>query len=346
MSKRVTAWIALALLAAAAATAAQEEMVDGIAAQVGGKIVLVSEVMDMVASREARARAAGVTETEIAMLRADALEQLIEWRLIEQIVRQTEMYASDAEIDNTIQSIASENGISVAQVKASVAAQGLPYQEYREQIKREIERRKVVNTMVASRVRVEEPEIEALYTERFTDQPKGGVSYHLRQILVSFGGPEKRDPAEACQEVRGALTRIQAGEPFETLATEISDVSPRYGGDIGWLHSGSLANWMSAVVDSLQVGQTSDVIELPFGCSVLKLVERKDFTPITLEEARPRLQQEIFEKRVGEELSTWMEELRASTYIERYGYFADAAQLGSQSPYAKSPDEPEEALLP
>ena len=88
---------ALALVGAPAG--AEEQLVDGIAAQVGNRIVLVSEVMRMAGQQEAAMRQAGAPEAEIARMRAAALEELIEARLIEELVRQAELYVSDDEID-------------------------------------------------------------------------------------------------------------------------------------------------------------------------------------------------------------------------------------------------------
>jgi parvulin-like peptidyl-prolyl isomerase len=100
---------------------------------------------------------------------------------------------------------------------------------------------------------------------------------------------------------------------------------------------------MSDVVDSLKDGETSDVIELPFGCSLLKLVERREFQPVSFEEAQERLQIEIFEQHVDEEFRKWMEELRAQTFIERKGHFADAAMLGSNFGFAEEGEDEEDS---
>ena len=49
------------------------------------------------------------------------------------------------------------------------------------------------------------------------------------------------------------------------------------------------------------------------------------------EEATPALQSEIFNRKLSDEYRDWMEELRDQTFIERRGYFADAARFGKQS---------------
>ena len=48
---------------------------------------------------------------------------------------------------------------------------------------------------------------------------------------------------------------------------------------------------------------------------------------------------ELRERKTGEEYGLWVDKLRAETYIERKGHFADAAMLGSQSGYARESKE-------
>jgi len=326
-------------VAIANASLADEITADGIAAQVGNDIVLVSEVIERVAPMEARMRQQNAPEIEIAKLRAAGLEKLIESRLIDQIVERGELYATDEEVATTVESIATENGLTVAELEKSVLAQGLTLEEYRDEIKTGIEHQKVIRGVVAAKINVEEHEVRALYAERFADQPKGGEVVHLRQILVTYGAVAPEDKASVCKSVHNAKQRIDAGEAFEKVAGEISEVAPAEGGDIGWLHSDSVASWMASVVDPLDDGQMSDVIELPFGCSLLKLVERRVYEPVSYEDVREELSFAIYQQHLEEEFRKWMEDLRERTYIERKGHFADAAMLGSRSGFSSEPEE-------
>jgi parvulin-like peptidyl-prolyl isomerase len=92
----------------------------------------------------------GRAEEEIAKLRADGLERLIESRLVEKIVEDSNSKATDEEITRTIEGIAKENGLTVEQLYASVVFHGLTVDEYRAQIKRDFERRNVVQGMLGS----------------------------------------------------------------------------------------------------------------------------------------------------------------------------------------------------
>lgn len=315
----------------------REQLVDGIAAQVGTRVVLVSEVLRAIRPQEAMMREQGAPAREIAKLRAEALEGLIEARLIEGIVAQLELYAKDEQIDDTIREIANENGLTLEQLYASVVFHGMTRQEYRDQIKKDLERRNVVNSLVGSDIQVEESEVRALYEARFGDVPASSEHVRVRQILVSYGERTKRDLDAAEALARQTRERALAGEDFAELAREVSEVAPSQGGDIGWLPTDQLASWMGTALEGLEPGGISDVQVLPFGVSVLQLVERRDFERLSYEQARAALQQELWNQRLEEAYREWMEDLRSKTYIDRQGHFADAADFG-RSTFPVTPD--------
>ena len=63
--------------------------------------------------------------------------------------------------------------------------------------------------------------------------------------------------------------------------------------------------------------------------AVFILVDRKEWRPVSYEEAKTSLEAELFEEKVMEEYRAWMDERREETFIERRGYFADAADFES-----------------
>jgi peptidyl-prolyl cis-trans isomerase SurA len=330
----------LVLAAAVPAYAAGDaQLLDGIAAQVDGKIVLVSDVLRSVRPQEEAMRRAGAPEQEIAKLRADGLERLIESRLVERVVEDSKAKASDDEIKRTIEGIAKENGLTVEQLYASVAFHGLTVDEYRTQIKRDYERRQLVQEMLGSRVKVEDKEVEALYAERYGKHQESGDAVHVRQILRAYGGASQRTQETACAEVKLAHDRIAGGEPFEKVASQVSEAAPRDGGDIGWLPLGSVAPWMSKAISGLPEGGVSDVLVLPFGCALLQLVEHRVLEPVSYAQAKDALTRELWERKLEQEYRTWIEELRGHSYIERHGYFAEAARLGAQQTFPVREDE-------
>lgn len=316
------AGLVLIALTGASPTLAAERLVEGIAAQVGGEIILVSEVMEMAGPVEERMRAAGAPEQEVARLRTEALERLIEGKLLTSVVERLELGAEREEIDGAIAAIAEDNGITQQELLDSITSHGLSIDEYRAKIQGEIERSKVVNAMVRSRVQIRDDEVRTLFDQQFADQPEGGEEVYLRHIVVTPQGSKAASNTEACALVGEARKRIASGElEFGAVAQRVTDMNPERAGELGWIHRKDLASWMSKRVETMQPGELSEVIEMPFGCNLLQLVERRDFRRISYEEAEPQLRNALFQKKTEEEYVKWLDILRGQTHIERKGPF-------------------------
>lgn len=316
-------FVVFAVVLAGQATA-EEILVDGVAAQVGNQVVLASEIEEVARPILERMRAAGAGESDMIQMRKDALERLIESKLIDGVVQQLELGATKNEIDTAISSIAQDAGLTLGQLTESVAGYGMPFEEYRLKIKSEIEREKVLSAMVRSKIQIGDEEVTALFDKRFSDQPTGGTEVHLRHIMVTFDASSPMAHQSACRTVAAARESIVSGETnFQAVAQQISESNPETGGELGWMHTQDLAGWMASELltmnDAIPVSQ---VIDMPFGCNLLQLVERRPFQPITLAQARPQIEQEIYRDKTEEEYGKWVTTLRERTYISRMGIYA------------------------
>lgn len=328
MRTRLIAPLLLATALSPPAAVAEEVLLDGIAAQVGSEIVLLSEVQELARPVEDRMRAGGVGEAEIRNMHSDALERLIEAKLIEGVVHRLEFDATEAEVDNAIRGIAQDTGLTTEQLKRSVESHGLTVAEYREKIRGEIERSKVLNAMVRSRIRVEPEEVRAVYEERFGEQKSGGTEVHLRHILVAIGNDSMRDERMACLIAEDARQKIVAGEiDFPDMARRVTDMNPQAAGELGWFHVDDLAPWMVPSLTRLQPGETSEVIPTAFGCNLLQLVDRRTFERVTLEDAEPAIVDEISRKKMDKEYLEWLETLRRNTYVARKGLYSEGGRV-------------------
>jgi peptidyl-prolyl cis-trans isomerase SurA len=324
---RTIAAALLALLACSPALA-REQLLDGVAAQVGNSVVLHSEVIELSGPVEQRLRDAGRPDSEIMRIRSDALQRLIEARLMEEVVRRLELGVTDAEVDAAIASIAQDNGLTVEQLTQSVTSHGLTLDEYRGKIKSEIERSKVLNALVRSQVHVEPEEVKALYEERYGRQRSGGQEIHVRHLVVLIR-EGVRDEEAACKLVADARAEIMRGNAgFQQKAREISDANAQRGGDMGWIHLEDVAGWMAPVITDLGDGGISEVIANRFGCNLLQVVERRGFEAITLEEATPALSNELMMQKTEAEYVKWVDTIRTQTYIELKGRYAEASRVG------------------
>lgn len=308
------------VFAAASRAPAAETLFEGIAAQVGNDIVLVSEVMEIAKPVEDRMREAGAPEAEIQKVRIDALERLIEGKLLSSVVERLELAAEREEVDSAVAAIAEDNGLTPDELYKSIQSHGLTIDEYRKKIAGEIERSKVVNAMVRSRVEVSQEELQKLYDERFSNQPTGGEEVYLRHIVVRTGDATSTEAA--CARIAEARAEIVSGAAeFQVVARQVTEMNPEREGDLGWIHDSELASWMETAIASLKPGDMTPPIEMPFGCNLLQLVDRRPFKPVSFEEAQPQLRNLLFQQKTETEYVKWIDVLRKQTHIERKGSF-------------------------
>jgi len=328
-------WLALGIafwLTPGGPAAAAEVVLDGIAAQVGAEVVLISEVNRIAAPIEARMRAGGAPDGQIAQMKTDVLENLIENRLLDIMAQRAEVIADFEEIDHAIEAIARDNGISVETLRRSVEAQGLTFDAYEEKIAQEIVRQKVLSGMVRPRVEVDEAKVRELYEKRFADQPETGRELHVYHLVVPALEQKSWAIDLACEEAAANRARILNGEPFLDVASETTPTNP----DLGWLYEQDLAGWMVENAKDLGEGELSDPIKLSFGCSVIQVVDKREVRPVTFAEAREQLEMELFQEEFDRESRAFFDRMRDETYIERKGGFADTERLTFDPAHAET----------
>jgi hypothetical protein len=133
--------------------------------------------------------------------------------------------------------------------------------------------------------------------------------------------------------------RLVAGEPFDVVATQLSERAPGTG-DLGWIHEDRLAAWMKGKLGEAVAGDVTQVIEADFGCNVLQIVDRRPYQEKGYVVVRAQLHDRLFGERMQREYLKFMDKLREQTYIERKGVFATAPPVGAgNGGWSSGPDE-------
>ena len=122
---------------------------------------------------------------------------------------------------------------------------------------------------------------------------KRAEQVRVRHILVGVpqGTPAPQRQA-ARQKADALLVRLRAGEDFATLARESSDdpSSRGEGGLLPWFGRGEMVPPFEQAAQALKPGETSGVVETPFGFHVLRLEDKRPSSTVAFEEARPQIE--------------------------------------------------------
>lgn len=301
----------LAVLSAAAP--GQRELVDRVAAVVNDDIITLSEVQ--AAAKPYASPDDG--EERKKMLYADILDQLINERLLGQQIKEAQIDVTDDEVERAMQDILRQNKITEEELKQAVEARGMSVGEYKVDLKSQLIRLKLIDLKVRSRVVVPESDIRAEYDNRNRGQSKDEM-VTISHLFFRWG--ESPDPAEKARvmaRAAAARQRIVKGEDFAAVAKEISEgPTAAQGGSLGELARKGLLPELDKALMSIEPGEMSPPVETANGVHVVLLEGRrfKEGTPYA--EMRDRIYQDLYQRRVEEQMKLWLEELRASSAVD------------------------------
>jgi parvulin-like peptidyl-prolyl isomerase len=94
-------------------------------------------------------------------------------------------------------------------------------------------------------------------------------------ILLMYAGSERssatRSKEEAATQIADIEQQLQGGADFDALARQHSDCgSAQAGGDLGGFGRGQMVKGFEDAAFALNVGDTSGVVETPFGFHIIR----------------------------------------------------------------------------
>ena len=288
-----------------------------------------------------------------AELRRLALDALIDERVMISSARESGLRVDDPEVDRAVQSIAAQNQITLAVLRERLRAEGTDYGRFRANVRDQMMIERLREREVYQRIKISDDEID-----RFIEQQRAVANAdpetNIAQILVTV--PEDADAATTAARravAELALARVNKGEPFETVAKEVSEDGNRAaGGVIGLRVASRLPDAFVEATRALKPGEVAaTLLRSGAGFHVLKLLERKEsgVGRITQTRARhvllrtsPQLTAEVAARRLAEYRSqiesgkTTFEEI-ARQYSED-GSAAGGGDLGWSAPGVMVPE--------
>jgi len=268
----------LVLLAVLAPLSAQAErkLLDQVVAIVDESVILQTELEARISTITSRLSAQGTALPPRQVLEERVLDQLITESIQMQMADRAGMRISDNELNETMANIAERNGMSLAQFENQLAAEGVSYNQAREQIRKEMLTSRVQQRQVGNRVRVTDREVEN-YLESLEARGGNNAQYRLAYIFVSVDDPSDEAEVEAAREKAERLrNEIASGRDFREVAVAESDASNALeGGDMGWRAEGQLPSLVAPVVPELPVGEPSEVLENNSGFHLVMVMDKR-----------------------------------------------------------------------
>ena len=321
------AWIGALLLVAAFAAQPRADILEQILVKVNGDIITKTELeqrqIGALRQRDPNFRPGSDAELQKALVEVtpEVIVNAVDELLLIQRGRELGYALGNEQFRNIVDNIKKENKIETEeQFQAALKQEGLTLEDLRRQIERNMLASRVQQVEVMGKIAVSDDEVKQFYEankDSFTTQPQ----VTLREILVSVPANEKGvnvaedDAAKAkAEDIR---KRVDAGEPFARLASDLSDSgSKANGGLIGPISRSDLSPELQKEIASLKVGQMTRTLRTTRGYQIIKLESSSEIKTKTMEEARPEIADRVAAQKQRGQMVQYLQQLRTQAIID------------------------------
>lgn len=282
--------LALLLPGLPAQAAAEVMQIDRIVAVVDREVITYAELQDRIRIVRTQMDRPGVTMPPQDVLEKQVLERLITERLQLQLASQTGMRVDDGQLDKTMERIAEQNKMSLADFRAALEQDGVNYRKFREDIRNEILLARLREREVENRITVTEAEVDNLLT---TQAARKDIQdeFEISHILVRTKEEAAPDELQKLRDkAERALQKLKDGEDFAQVSASFSDApNALEGGKLGWKTDTQVPTLFLDALKPLKPGEITPILRSPNGFHILKLENRRGASsPMVVQQSQAR----------------------------------------------------------
>lgn len=305
--------VALALVVATAAVASAETL-NRIVATIDGDPITLVELEQYGELVKRRPGGDQITDQKVL------LDELILEKIIRKQVESLGLKASDQQIDNYIESIRARNNLSEEQLMEALKQQNMSWDQYRSQVRSDIERANLINREIRTKVNVSPEEVERYYKAHLDEY---GASPKVTARLISFIVPRDASDADKAA-IRAKAEEVQKlaadGGNFAKLAKEYSQgPAAEEGGDIGEVQPDEMQPEFAKAAKKLEPGQVSPLIVTGDGFHILKIEKSSGETHRPLSEVSEEIKEKLYKEAMESRYDRWLnQDLRSRYHVETF----------------------------
>lgn len=199
----------------------------------------------------------------------------------------------------------------------ALEAQGMTPEGFAHMLELEAGVQKLVQAEILTSIAISDTEKQEFYQEN-TEKMMSPEQLRLSHILVKAPQGDVSAREAARQKTEDLQARLNAGEDFATLASQNSDDpgSKGNGGELPWVSRGDTVPAFEQAAFALSPGETSGLVETPFGYHIIKLSERKSSQPLPYDEVVGRIEEFLTQQAVQEQIQNRLETLKSEAQVE------------------------------
>ena len=262
------------LAVGATLTQAEPVLLDQVIAVVDDDVIMASELQQRVELVYQQNR--GGTLPPQAALESQVLERMIIESIQLQMAERGGVRISDAQLNEAMGRIASQNNMSLPQFRQAMEAEGISFALARQQILDEMRISRVQRFQVGERIQITDQDVDYFLASEL-GKMASSAEYQLGHILIAT--PDNATPADlkaAEKKASEIVRKLRNGGDFRQLAmAESSSRTALEGGDLGWRKESQLPGLFADVAPKLQVGEISAPISASGGFHIIQLKDKR-----------------------------------------------------------------------
>jgi peptidyl-prolyl cis-trans isomerase SurA len=293
------------------------ETLDRMVAVVNGDIILYSELQEQIRQLTKTSPELKLDEPDRRnQVEREVLQEMIQNRLADQEIRRLKIVVTARELDEAVDAIKHENHFSDAQFDSVLQQQGQTRAQFRQGIKKEMERSRLVERVLKSKTIITPEQVDA-----YLKSEGSGLTETRRLAIIFLPYPEgatAQKTEEVDKSARDIMNRLKGGADFSTLAREYSKgpAAPE-GGDLGYVPTDELAPQIEAATRGLKPGETTDLLKTPAGYFILKVTDiRREKQGSVDAGAREKAQRQLFQIEMNRKFQDWVRDLESRAFIQ------------------------------
>ena len=250
-------------------------------------------------------------------VRGKILNEMINEKLADQELKRQNISVSDKEVDNAIERIKESRAITDEELRKALATQGMTYEEYRKQTKQQILRAKLVNREVRSKIVITDQDIKEYYDQN-AEEYAYEKKYHLRNFYIRLSSfATDADRQEALRKMETVQAELKAGKPIdELIKSPLQPDALVESDDMGLFKLDDLSPQLKETIRNMKPGDSTPVIEAPFGYQLLLVEEVVDTAGKTQAEAAAEIEDKLFNQIVDQKYQSWLQDLKDRAHIK------------------------------
>ncbi|TNF37437.1 MAG: molecular chaperone SurA [Gammaproteobacteria bacterium] len=211
------------------------------------------------------------------IMQKQVLERMIVDEIQLQLAQSQGIQIDDLALNRMLESIAQRNRATLDEMRKRIEADGMDFNSFREQTRKDMMIGQVQQRMVFSRIQVSSQEIDQFLELQKQTGAAASDRYHLAHILIAT--PEAATPediARAFDKAEKVVAHLKAGESFTEVAQRFSEGRQALeGGDLGWRSAAELPTIFVEALRALNKGDISPPLRSASGFHIVKLLDKQ-----------------------------------------------------------------------